>query len=224
MNSEAGSSLSRSSLPPMWGVEQHPFLAPEATLQEIERAAILRGLKSTNWNKQAAAAVLGLRRPTLYSRMRKHGIPLRREEWWTINSEAGLGVQPQVDEAALKKEREMAKRLREWLLNELALTNPLLGELKLASALWDALEEIGRFCRVSEKTAYFIRQSDDKMYEINGKLNSAFVRLVICLAGISASHPAMRRSLEYIQSRTIEEAPALGQDEAVSRLQAEKYR
>ena len=33
---------------------------------------------ATRWNKQAAAALLGLRRPTLYSKMRKHGIPQRR--------------------------------------------------------------------------------------------------------------------------------------------------
>ena len=32
----------------------------------------------TGWNKQAAAALLGLRRPTLYSKMRRHGIPQRR--------------------------------------------------------------------------------------------------------------------------------------------------
>ena len=43
----------------------------------IERASILKALESTRWNKQAAAALLGLRRPTLYSKMRKHGIPQR---------------------------------------------------------------------------------------------------------------------------------------------------
>ena len=48
------------------------------SLEEIERASILRALESTNWNKQAAAALLGLRRPTLYSKMRKHSIPQRR--------------------------------------------------------------------------------------------------------------------------------------------------
>jgi two-component system response regulator HydG len=36
--------------------------------------AILQTLQRTNWNKQEAAAVLGLYRPTLYSKMRKHGI------------------------------------------------------------------------------------------------------------------------------------------------------
>ena len=48
------------------------------SLEEIERASILRALESTGWNKQAAAALLGLRRPTLYSKMRRHGIPQRR--------------------------------------------------------------------------------------------------------------------------------------------------
>lgn len=51
---------------------------PPGSLEEIERASIQRALESTNWNKQAAAALLGLRRPTLYSKMRKHGIPQRR--------------------------------------------------------------------------------------------------------------------------------------------------
>jgi transcriptional regulator of acetoin/glycerol metabolism len=40
--------------------------------------SIVRALESTGWNKQAAAQVLGLRRPTLYSKMRRHGIPQRR--------------------------------------------------------------------------------------------------------------------------------------------------
>jgi DNA-binding NtrC family response regulator len=60
-------------------------MAPAATgapvagsLEEIERVSILRALESTGWNKQAAAGVLGLRRPTLYSKMRRHGIPQRR--------------------------------------------------------------------------------------------------------------------------------------------------
>jgi len=48
------------------------------SLEEIERVSIVRALESTGWNKQAAAAVLGLRRPTLYSKMRRHGIPQRR--------------------------------------------------------------------------------------------------------------------------------------------------
>lgn len=47
-------------------------------LEERERQAILQALESTNWNKQAAAALLGLHRPTLYSKMRKHGIPQKR--------------------------------------------------------------------------------------------------------------------------------------------------
>ncbi len=51
---------------------------PAGSLEDIERASIVRALESTRWNKQAAAALLGLRRPTLYSRMRKHNIPQRR--------------------------------------------------------------------------------------------------------------------------------------------------
>jgi DNA-binding NtrC family response regulator len=61
--------------------------APEApvtasatlNLEERERQAILQALENTNWNKQAAAALLGLHRPTLYSKMRKHGVPQKRQ-------------------------------------------------------------------------------------------------------------------------------------------------
>ncbi len=48
------------------------------SLEEIERVSIVRALENSGWNKQAAAALLGLRRPTLYSKMRRHGIPQRR--------------------------------------------------------------------------------------------------------------------------------------------------
>jgi DNA-binding NtrC family response regulator len=52
--------------------------APPGSLEEIERVSIIRALETSGWNKQAAAALLGLRRPTLYSKMRRHGIPQRR--------------------------------------------------------------------------------------------------------------------------------------------------
>ena len=51
---------------------------PPGSLEEIERVSILRALETSGWNKQAAALLLGLRRPTLYSKMRRHGIPQRR--------------------------------------------------------------------------------------------------------------------------------------------------
>src|SRR5437773_2464277 len=71
---------------PFQGADTEPGVAPTVapsevpvgSLEEIERASILRALETTKWNKQAAAALLGLRRPTLYSKMRKHGIPQRR--------------------------------------------------------------------------------------------------------------------------------------------------
>ena len=49
-------------------------LPPGRTLAEIERLAIVQTLMRTNWNKQEAAQMLGLYRPTLYSKMRKHKI------------------------------------------------------------------------------------------------------------------------------------------------------
>jgi DNA-binding NtrC family response regulator len=45
---------------------------PHRTLAEIERMAVLQTLERTNWNKQEAAEILGLYRPTLYSKIRKH--------------------------------------------------------------------------------------------------------------------------------------------------------
>jgi transcriptional regulator of acetoin/glycerol metabolism len=54
-----------------------PSAVPAGSLEAIERASILKALEQTGWNKQAAAALLGLRRPTLYSKLRKHQIPHR---------------------------------------------------------------------------------------------------------------------------------------------------
>jgi DNA-binding NtrC family response regulator len=47
---------------------------PHRTLAEIEKMAIVQTLQRTNWNKQEAAQILGLYRPTLYSKMKKHEI------------------------------------------------------------------------------------------------------------------------------------------------------
>jgi DNA-binding NtrC family response regulator len=47
-------------------------------LEARERQAIVAALEATRWNKQAAARLLGLHRPTLYAKMRKHGIPQAR--------------------------------------------------------------------------------------------------------------------------------------------------
>jgi transcriptional regulator with PAS, ATPase and Fis domain len=49
-------------------------IPPHHTLAEIEKMAILQTLQRTNWNKQEAAHILGLYRPTLYSKMRRHNI------------------------------------------------------------------------------------------------------------------------------------------------------
>jgi len=55
--------------------------APETlNLEGRERQAILAALEATRWNKQAAARLLGLHRPTLYAKMRKHGIPQPRPQ------------------------------------------------------------------------------------------------------------------------------------------------
>src|SRR4026209_199023 len=46
-------------------------IPPHRTLAEIEKMAILQTLQRTNWNKQEAAQILGLYRPTLSSTMKK---------------------------------------------------------------------------------------------------------------------------------------------------------
>jgi DNA-binding NtrC family response regulator len=44
------------------------------TLDEFERQIIIKALARTNWNKQAAARLLGIYRPRLYNLMKKHNI------------------------------------------------------------------------------------------------------------------------------------------------------
>jgi transcriptional regulator with PAS, ATPase and Fis domain len=55
-------------------------IPPHRTLAEIERMAIVQTLQRTNWNKQEAAQILGLYRPTLYSKMKKHDITDQRTQ------------------------------------------------------------------------------------------------------------------------------------------------
>jgi DNA-binding NtrC family response regulator len=57
-------------------IEAHePNVAPRLqTLAAIERWAIQRTLEHTRGNKRAAAAILGVYRPTLYNKLRKHGL------------------------------------------------------------------------------------------------------------------------------------------------------
>ena len=57
------------------GMAEDTFtVPPHHTLAEIERMAVLQTLQRTNWNKQEAAQILGLYRPTLYSKIKKHHI------------------------------------------------------------------------------------------------------------------------------------------------------
>ena len=55
-------------------------IPPHRTLAEIEKMAITQTLQRTNWNKQEAAQILGLYRPTLYSKMKKHDIKDQRAQ------------------------------------------------------------------------------------------------------------------------------------------------
>lgn len=55
------------------------YIPPNMTLEEIERVVIEQTLKRTQGNKQAAAQVLGIYRPRLYSKIRKYRIQIPRE-------------------------------------------------------------------------------------------------------------------------------------------------
>ncbi|MGE0102339.1 MAG: sigma-54-dependent transcriptional regulator [Blastocatellales bacterium] len=55
------------------------YVPPNMTLEEIERLVIAQTLERTHGNKQAAAQVLGIYRPRLYSKIRKYGIEVPRE-------------------------------------------------------------------------------------------------------------------------------------------------
>jgi transcriptional regulator with GAF, ATPase, and Fis domain len=60
---------------PAGGAPPVDFVMPSThTLADIEKTAILQTLSRTNWNRSEAADILGLRCPTLDSRMKKHGI------------------------------------------------------------------------------------------------------------------------------------------------------
>jgi DNA-binding NtrC family response regulator len=60
---------------------RHPSVSPRTSsmpigqsLEEIERLAIVQTLERTRGNKRAAAAMLGIHRPTLYNKLRKYGL------------------------------------------------------------------------------------------------------------------------------------------------------
>jgi DNA-binding NtrC family response regulator len=49
-------------------------IPPTARWRKSRRWRFCRRCSETNWNKQEAAQILGLYRPTLYSKMKKHEI------------------------------------------------------------------------------------------------------------------------------------------------------
>jgi DNA-binding NtrC family response regulator len=55
-------------------VPRHGVMPIGQTLEEIERLAIVQTLERTRGNKRAAAAMLGIHRPTLYNKLRRYGL------------------------------------------------------------------------------------------------------------------------------------------------------
>jgi DNA-binding NtrC family response regulator len=51
-------------------------IPPNMTLEEIEKLVIERTLQRTGGNKQAAANLLGIYRPRLYSKIKKYNIDI----------------------------------------------------------------------------------------------------------------------------------------------------
>jgi DNA-binding NtrC family response regulator len=60
------------------------------SLVEVERLAILQTLELTQWNKRAAARILGIHRPTLYNKLRKYGL-WRREDRFRHEPASAIG-------------------------------------------------------------------------------------------------------------------------------------
>jgi two-component system response regulator HydG len=76
-----GPSIGPSDLPPPLNRAPEPQIPePSQTfnLREVERATILRALTSTGWNKSLAAKKLGIFASSLYKKMKRLGIPIRR--------------------------------------------------------------------------------------------------------------------------------------------------
>ena len=61
--------------------EADPAFPTNHTLEQIEKMAIVQALARSNGNKQEAARALGVYRPTLYSKMKKHAIQSGVEAW-----------------------------------------------------------------------------------------------------------------------------------------------
>ncbi len=55
-------------------VSRHGSMPIGQSLEEIERLAIVQTLERTRGNKRAAAAMLGIHRPTLYNKLRRYGL------------------------------------------------------------------------------------------------------------------------------------------------------
>jgi DNA-binding NtrC family response regulator len=107
-----GSEITPADLPETLREESGPggdvVLPPHRTLAEIERMTIMQALERTNWNKQEAAAQLGLYRPTLYSKMRKHKIRDEGRGRRAAGRTAGAASRPR-RAAALQPDEEASR-------------------------------------------------------------------------------------------------------------------
>ena len=60
-------------------VEEETVTEPITTLKKVERNAILNALRFTDGNIQRASKALGITRATMYNKLKRYNITIRRE-------------------------------------------------------------------------------------------------------------------------------------------------
>jgi transcriptional regulator of acetoin/glycerol metabolism len=73
--------ITRGHLPPglLSGPESEPLAMSRFTQKEMdEKGALIQALQKTGGNQTKAAAVLGVNRVTVWNRMRKYGVDLKK--------------------------------------------------------------------------------------------------------------------------------------------------
>jgi hypothetical protein len=112
-----------------------------------------------------------------------------------------------IDEGARKKERKVANRLRQDVRSVFN-SRQKVGQKEdwLTSRLKADLQQIGRFYRTEDGVPFFLRHSERRLYEVNGKPDSDFARLVTYLADVSVKADMVNRCLDRLGAWIVHEA------------------
>jgi len=62
------------------GVAEITSISGSATLEDVEKAHILKVLKVNDWNVKKCSDILGIDRTTLYKRMKEYGVAKEKEQ------------------------------------------------------------------------------------------------------------------------------------------------